>query len=620
MQDFGSAFLISNLSAALLIGTAALAVSIFNRMLSARLRYGIWMAAFLLLTVPFLPIRFERVWSSTGSAVGAGATQTALQTGVSTEAGGAALSGIQDFAADMSGEIPQWISYMVLAVWLAGIGISLFFFAKNMWSGKVLEQSAAPLENPEILEIYRQCVEELNIKRKIPLLATAYLKSPVIVGVIRPKVYFPMRIAGGYCVNSQAGSAEEEQSREKQNRENAQKFGSRQQAIRYMLLHELQHYRHRDNLINLLAELLGAVYWFHPAVRYAACRLKIERETACDEAVLNMLKKEEYRHYADTLLDLASGRPYGLTPVSAGISGGMREMRARIRNIAGFKEFTGRRRAGGVALFCLVSVFLVSFVPFLSVRAGGNGSYEFDMTGKNIVSTDLSAYFGDNAGTFVLYEQGKDQWTIYNEDMALSRMAPLSTWKIYDALLGLESGIISPEASEMEWDGTLYWTDTWERDQNLDTAIRNSVNWYFHAIDRVAGMEQVKDFVEQIGYGNQNPGRDPENYWLDSTLEISPVEQVEMLQKLYDNTFGFQPQNIEAVKQAILLETGEGYSVYGKTGTGEKNGINVCGWFVGYIETEEGPCFFAALLEGDSDATGSLAAQVTGEILKDMLS
>lgn len=615
MQDFGSAFLINNLSAAFLIGTAALAVFVFHRMLPARLRYGIWMAVFCLLTVPFLPIRFERVWSSTGSAAGTEVSRSVLQTGVPAEAGGDALNGIRDFAADMSGGIPQWISYMVLAVWLAGIGVSLFFFAKNMWSGKVLEQSAAPLENPEILEIYRQCMEELNIKRKIPLLATAYLKSPVIVGVIRPKVYFPMRIARGCSVNSQSGSE-----KEWRGRETAQDFENRRQEIRYMLLHELQHYRHSDNLMNLLAELLGAVYWFHPAVRYAACRLKIERETACDEAVLNMLKKEEYRHYADTLLDLASGRPYGLTPVSAGISGGMREMRARIRNIAGFKEFTGRRRAGGVALFCLVSVFLVSFVPFLSVRAGGNGSYEFDMTGKNIVSTDLSAYFGDNAGTFVLYEQGKDQWTIYNEDMALSRVAPLSTWKIYDALLGLESGIISPEASEMEWNGTSYWTDTWERDQNLDTAIRNSVNWYFHAIDRVAGMEQVKDFVEQIGYGNQNPGRNPENYWLDSTLEISPVEQVEMLQKLYDNTFGFQPQNIEAVKQAILLETGEGYSVYGKTGTGEKNGINVCGWFVGYIETEEGPCFFAALLEGDSDATGSLAAQVTGEILKDMLS
>ena len=606
MQDFGSAFL---------IGTAALAVFVFHRMLPARLRYGIWMAVFCLLTVPFLPIRFERVWSSTGSAAGTEVSRSVLQTGVPAEAGGDALNGIRDFAADMSGGIPQWISYMVLAVWLAGIGVSLFFFAKNMWSGKVLEQSAAPLENPEILEIYRQCMEELNIKRNFQLTATAYLKSPVIVGVIRPKVYFPMRIARGCSVNSQSGSE-----KEWRGRETAQDFENRRQEIRYMLLHELQHYRHSDNLMNLLAELLGAVYWFHPAVRYAACRLKIERETACDEAVLNMLKKEEYRHYADTLLDLASGRPYGLTPVSAGISGGMREMRARIRNIAGFKEFTGRRRAGGVALFCLVSVFLVSFVPFLSVRAGGNGSYEFDMTGKNIVSTDLSAYFGDNAGTFVLYEQGKDQWTIYNEDMALSRVAPLSTWKIYDALLGLESGIISPEASEMEWNGTSYWTDTWERDQNLDTAIRNSVNWYFHAIDRVAGMEQVKDFVEQIGYGNQNPGRNPENYWLDSTLEISPVEQVEMLQKLYDNTFGFQPQNIEAVKQAILLETGEGYSVYGKTGTGEKNGINVCGWFVGYIETEEGPCFFAALLEGDSDATGSQAVQVTGEILKDMLS
>ena len=53
--------------------------------------------------------------------------------------------------------------------------------------------------------------------------------------------------------------------------------------------------------------------------------------------------------------------------------------------------------------------------------------------------------------------RGRISGTIYNEDMALSRVAPLSTWKIYDALLGLESGIISPEASEMEWDGTSYW-------------------------------------------------------------------------------------------------------------------------------------------------------------------
>ena len=69
MQDFGSAFLINNLSAAFLIGTAALAVFVFHRMLPARLRYGIWMAVFCLLTVPFLPIRFERVWSSTGAPV-----------------------------------------------------------------------------------------------------------------------------------------------------------------------------------------------------------------------------------------------------------------------------------------------------------------------------------------------------------------------------------------------------------------------------------------------------------------------------------------------------------------------------------------------------------------------
>lgn len=50
-------------------------------------------------------------------------------------------------------------------------------------------------------------------------------------------------------------------------------------------------------------------------------------------------------------------------------------------------------------------------------------------------------------------------WMIYNEDTAGTRVSPDSTYKIYDALLGLEKGIITPEDSGMAWDGTEYSID-----------------------------------------------------------------------------------------------------------------------------------------------------------------
>ena len=56
-----------------------------------------------------------------------------------------------------------------------------------------------------------------------------------------------------------------------------------------MLLHELQHYRYKDNISNYLLLLTGIFYWFNPLVWLAARAMKNDREIACDSAVLNIL-------------------------------------------------------------------------------------------------------------------------------------------------------------------------------------------------------------------------------------------------------------------------------------------------------------------------------------------
>ena len=244
--------------------------------------------------------------------------------------------------------------------------------------------------------------------------------------------------------------------------------------------------------------------------------------------------------------------------------------------------------------------------------------YFFNGKNKNISYIDLSTDFSEYDGSFVLYDAAADSWQIYNMNNASARIAPASTYKIYIALSGLNAGIITSEQSLIPWDGQENIFDTWNDDQTLESAMQNSVNWYFQAIDRQIGLSSIKDYVQEIGYGNQSISGDTSSYWLNSSLQISPIEQVEMLIKLYDNEFRFSPENIETVKKSICLSSTADGSIYGKTGTETVNGQNTSGWFIGFIERNGHTCFFATNIQDKDNATGAAAAELTLSILSDM--
>ena len=197
------------------------------------------------------------------------------------------------------------------------------------------------------------------------------------------------------------------------------------------------------------------------------------------------------------------------------------------------------------------------------------------------------------------------------------RLSPDSTYKIYDALLGLEEGVITPNDSLITWDGKRYPFEAWNSDQILQSAMSSSVNWYFQTIDQQLGASCVQNYFRKIRYGNENTSSGLATYWMESSLKISPIEQVELLTKLYQNSFGFASENINAVKDAIRLSASDAGTLYGKTGTGCIDGQDVNGWFVGYVETTDNTCFFATNIGADAHASGSNAAEITLSILED---
>ena len=594
MIYFSFRFLLCNAIICIFLGSLLGFKNLLQRQLSARMQYNLSIIFLAVLIVPFLPINSAPSSISWRHLLTASSsTNGDIQTTFLSD-NGYNLDKINDFAVSVSTQIPTFIHTLLVFFWSIGIFIMFFLLYRSVKQVKALDSSALPLQNEELNALYIECLNEVNSKHTIPIYSTAFLKSPVLAGFLHPRIYLPIHLISDF--NAGTISATD---------------------IRYMLLHELQHYKHKDILIGYLINTVNVFYWFNPLIWYFLKRIRQERELACDSAVLQLLKETEYKSYGNTLINFAETIALTPFPFTMGISGNAKQLKGRILNIASFRKPTFTQKIRGYLICLFVSTVIIGCVPILSAYASDQTGYHFDTTRKNITQLNLSSNFGNYTGSFVLYDQATDKWNIYNIDNASTRIPPNSTYKIYDALLGLESGIITPEHSTFTWNGEPCPFDSWESDQDLTSAMHNSVNWYFQAIDSQAGFQSVKTFLQTINYGNQNTGTNLNLYWTDFSLKISPIEQVELLQNFYQNNFHFDRKNIQAVKNALLLSTTSSGSLYGKTGTGRVNGKDVNGWFVGYIESDNNTYYFATNIQAPSNATGSQATEITEAILSD---
>ena len=558
------------------------------------MQYNLWFLLLGLLAVPFIPFRFiglPQIFSWLGSlrsspSSGAGTNITGTAEAVTT----GNTNWMNNFTLSVNSETPSIAGYILLGIWIVGILAMIILVIKSSLRLRSLEKSALPLQNQEVRRLYHRCLEEMGIHRDIPVYSTAFLKSPIIVGLLKPCIYLPIHLISDYDESD----------------------------MRYMLLHELQHYKHKDAVASYLMNLAGVIYWFNPLVWYALKEMRNDREVACDTSVLKMLEEDAYEDYGNTLINFAEKVSLTPFPFAAGLGGNMKQMKRRIINIASYEKPTFMKRIKGMTTFMLTAVLLLGFAPFISTYAADGSHYQWDSSSENVSYVDLSTYFGEYEGSFVLYDLENDAWSIHDMEHATLRVAPNSTYKIYDALFGLEEEIITPENSFIAWNGETYPFEAWNADQTLQSAMNSSVNWYFESVDEQLGAANISNYIEEIGYGNENISGDFSTYWMESSLKISPIEQVELLTRLQNNSLGFAPENINAVKDAICLSSSDAGTFYGKTGTGRVDGQDVNGWFIGYIETADSTYFFSTNIGADSDATGGNATEITMSILSDM--
>ena len=594
MANFGIRFFLCNIFICIIIGFLIIVKRAFKNYLTSRMQFNLWFLLLGILAVPFVPFRpasFTQiftlldVWKNAVSSNKGTITEGVLNPNTS-----GAVNQMNDFALSVSRETPSIIGLILCGIWLVGILAMTLLVIKSVSRLNAIKKSALPLQNKDVRILYHNCLKEMKIKRNIPVYSTAFLKSPVIVGLFNPRIYLPIHLISDFNAAD----------------------------IRYMLLHELQHYRHKDALASYLMNFFGILYWCNPCVWYALKEMRNEREVACDTSVLKLLDESDYEDYGNTLINFAEKVSLTPFPFAAGISGSMKQMQQRIANISSYKKPSVFRKIKGFTAFITIGVILFGLAPMLSTYAAEQRRYQWNIPSDKVSTIDLSVWFSGYEGSFVLYDLNGDTWNVYDMEQATLRTAPNSTYKIYDALFGLEEGVIAPDDSFMAWDGTNHPFEAWNRNQDLFSAMQSSVNWYFEEIDKQIGSSAIQNYIRKIGYGNEIVNADLSAYWMQGALKISPIEQVELLTALYNNQFDFAPENINAIKNSICLFSSESKNFYGKTGTGRVDGQDVNGWFVGLLETTGNTYFFATNIQAAENATGSKASEISLSILSHM--
>lgn len=579
-------FLICNGIITIFISAILLVKLTLKNKISSRMQYNLWYLLTILLAVPFLPVKLPGsgtflTWLPTLSDTAASATDK-LPKAQGTDT--AAL--VKDFSISVQDKLPSYTVLILSVTWLLGILFMVFLFCRSQKRVRRLKRSALPVQNVTARTIYEECLSDLNIKRSISLYSTAFLKSPAAAGFFSPGIYIPLQLLS---------DIDETQ-------------------LRYIFLHELHHYKHRDSLMNYFINLYSILYWFHPIVRYALKEIHNDCEIACDESVLSMLDKEEYKVYGMTLIRFADMASHISFRITSGIGGSKKQIHKRILTIASYQGITPGMKRCGALCFLLSCIVLLGCAPVLSIHAWDDSRVSFK---EDAVYEDLSSYFGDYEGSFVLYDSKEDAWNIYNKENSTKRISPASTYKIYSGLFALESGIITRENSVLAWDGISYPYDSWNHNQSLSSAMENSVTWYFQHLDEKLGLFRLKQYFNQINYGNKDLSGGLKRYWVESSLKISAVEQVDLLRSLHNNKWGFSTGSIETIMDSMLLSSLQGTKLYGKTGTGSVDTKDVTGWFTGMAEKEDRIYYFAVNIQRDDLANGKTAFEIACQILKD---
>jgi beta-lactamase regulating signal transducer with metallopeptidase domain len=172
-------------------------------------------------------------------------------------------------------EVSAAWAWYIFGVWavIALTGLARVVLAT--FQVRKLRREATAIDMHSLSADLRTLIEDFQRSRPVSVLVSERLEVPTAIGFSKPAIILPAWLL-------ESTPAEE---------------------VKYILLHELAHLRRRDDWTNLAQKVLKALLFFLPSAWWIERRLSLDREMACDEAVL--AHSGTPRGYAECLAHVA---------------------------------------------------------------------------------------------------------------------------------------------------------------------------------------------------------------------------------------------------------------------------------------------------------------------------
>ncbi|MFM2358044.1 MAG: hypothetical protein RLY16_36, partial [Bacteroidota bacterium] len=211
----------------------------------------------------------------------------------------------------------------------------IFYFTRGLYHYNKLPKqtiafSAAPLIDLRIFT--ENWALRMGISQKIKLALSEQIDVPQVIGHLKPIIYIPIALIN--------------------------QLNTKQ--LELIILHELTHIKRKDYIINLFQSIIESILFFNPFTHLISKQIRLEREKACDETVLNFPYPR--KEYAEALFIAESFRQQRVRLAMAA-TGNKKQLLQRIKNIMTGQpasEFPGQRKwVFTILLTCLGFAFYI---------------------------------------------------------------------------------------------------------------------------------------------------------------------------------------------------------------------------------------------------------------------
>ena len=106
--------------------------------------------------------------------------------------------------------------------------------------------------------------------------------------------------------------------------------------------------------------------------------------------------------------------------------------------------------------------------------------------------------------------------------------------------MALDCGVVQSPDSKLGYDGTKYENENWNQDVTLQQAFQYSCVPYYKKLTGSLKKQYVQQVLDELDYGNCDISVWNSNghnvFWIESSLLISPLEQIGAIRKVISGT------------------------------------------------------------------------------------